>query len=244
MEKEAVTAQGEAQEALRLQKAKNNLVWLGTFSIIMMFAAFTSAYLVSAADNYWVIFDLPSSFNISTILVLLGSVTMLIAVKAGRKSNRKMLSLMLGVTLLLGAGFTYFQTQGWSQLLEKGHGVTGKITWAQGEYGADYTIVKDGETLVLEYGEFFLPSDRARSRPLNAKLNTLGNTASSYMYIMTGVHVLHLVVGLLIILMLLLRSISGRYDNGNWFVIKRGAVYWHFLAGLWVYLFLFLQYIH
>ena len=64
------------------------------------------------------------------------------------------------------------------------------------------------------------------------------------MYIMTGVHVVHLLGGLLIILGLLVRSISGRYDNGNWYVIKRGAVYWHFLGGLWVYLFLFLQYIH
>ena len=51
-------------------------------------------------------------------------------------------------------------------------------------------------------------------------------------------------IGLLIVLTMLVRSTSGRYDNGNWFVIKRGAIYWHFLAGLWVYLFLFLQYIH
>ena len=232
------------EEAMRMQKARNNLVWLGIFSIVMFFAALTSAYLVSAADNYWVVMELPSSFWISTVIIVASSAPMYFAVRAAKQNKSKVLASMLGVTLLMGGAFTYFQFGGWSQLLASNQALSGKISWVQGEYGTDYTIVKGGETLVLEDGIFYLPSDRARTRPLNEKLETSGNTASSYLYVLTGMHVVHLLVGLLIILFLLIRSVSGTYENGRWGVILRGARYWHFLAGLWVYLFLFLQYIH
>ncbi|MBA3806072.1 MAG: cytochrome c oxidase subunit 3 [Acidobacteria bacterium] len=73
-------------------------------------------------------------------------------------------------------------------------------------------------------------------------LNT--NPHSSFFYLLTGVHALHLVGGILMLGYLLARAWRGqsgeqarppRQDSAN-----AAALYWHFMDGLWVYLFLLL----
>lgn len=237
----------EEEEFEHMQKARNSLVWIATFSIVMFFAGLTSAYLVSSADNFWVVMDLPTSFWISTLIIVVSSVPMYFALKAARAGNKARLTGMLGLTLILGLGFTATQMLGYQEYMATNSFFTGSenlVGKVNAEYGADYTIIKGGETLVLEDGEFFLPSDRARSRPLNETLNTKKNGASSYFYAMTALHWIHLFGGMVMLIFLLILAARGRYTDGKWHVIRRGGIYWHFLGVLWVYLFLFLQYIH
>jgi cytochrome c oxidase subunit 3 len=42
------------------KKMKKNLVYVGIFSIVMMFAGFTSAYIVSMGDSFWLKYPLPN----------------------------------------------------------------------------------------------------------------------------------------------------------------------------------------
>lgn len=69
------------------------------------------------------------------------------------------------------------------------------------------------------------------------------NAAGSFLYVLTGLHLLHLLGGLIALLITLKNSIKGKYNSNNTLGLELCSIYWHFLDILWVYLFLFLLYI-
>jgi cytochrome c oxidase subunit 3 len=70
------------------------------------------------------------------------------------------------------------------------------------------------------------------------------NPHSSFFYLLTGVHALHLLGGILMSGYLLLRAWRQRSDLRAHVVSQdsanAAALYWHFMDGLWIYLFLLL----
>ncbi len=240
-EQEPFTPQEELQ---RKVKSRRMLTWLIVFAIVMFFAGLTSAYLVSMSGGYWVNITIPAAFQISTAVILISSITAQWALVSGRSGRTKLVAPLLGVTLILGLAFTWLQFQGWSELVSKGNHVVGKMLHTSGEYGVDHTISRNGEELVLEDGNFYLPSDGPSARPLNAELDEQRNVSSSYFYVLTVAHLGHLVFGLLSLVVMLAMALLGRYTPAYHPGLWSGAVYWHFLAGLWVYLLLFLTFVH
>lgn len=69
------------------------------------------------------------------------------------------------------------------------------------------------------------------------------NAAGSFLYILTGLHILHLVAGILALLFVFVKILRGKYNSGNLFGIRVCAIFWHFLGALWIYLFLFLLFV-
>ena len=68
----------------------------------------------------------------------------------------------------------------------------------------------------------------------------VGNPSGSFLYVLTGLHLFHLFGGMLFLMVLTTRSIQGKYHSGNYLPVELGTIFWHFLDGLWVYLFVFL----
>lgn len=68
-------------------------------------------------------------------------------------------------------------------------------------------------------------------------------SASSYFYVVTLLHVLHLVGGLVSLIVVFIKSVKERYHAGEFLGVELSLTYWHFLGILWVYLFFFLRYI-
>ena len=148
--------------------------------------------------------------------------------------------LLLAITLALGLVFAWSRFRGWSQLVG-GSFVVGKVLQSSGTYGTDYTITRNGVPLVLEEGEFFLPDDVERRKPLNAELNEQQNTASSCFYVLTAAHLARLVFGLLA-RCCCVRDTKGRYGPPR--TAMAGHAVLAFPRGLWVYLLLFLVIVH
>jgi cytochrome c oxidase subunit 3 len=232
------------EELQRSTGTRKLVTWLIIFAIVMFFAGLTSAYVVSMSGGYWVHITLPSAFHLSTVAILLSSVTVQAALVAGRKGRRSMVAPLLGITLALGLVFIWSQFQGWKELVTKGNFVVGKVLETAGEYGVDYTISKGGEELVLENGNFYLPSDGPEARPRNAELDEQRNVSSSYFYVLTAAHLGHLAFGLVSLLIMIVMAAMGRYTREYHAGLWAGTVYWHFLGGLWVYLLLFLSFVH
>lgn len=224
-------------------RARRMLVWLGVGSIAMFFGAFTSAYIVLQADHFWVVHDLPVMFGISTIIIALSSLTMWMATRCIKQGNAPGLTRWLGVTLLLGIAFTATQYSGWNELNEGGKFFVGHISNLKGEYGKDYLILMKGEPLLFRDGNFYRPDDIGYEKPLDEKINSTFNVSSSFLFILSGLHVAHLAGGLIYLLVLLYRANAGRYSAQDHLGVDLGAIYWHFLDFLWIYLFLFLTFI-
>ncbi len=225
-------------------RAKKMLLYLAIFSMVMFFAGLTSAYVVLMKGEFWVDITLPNAFYYSTAIILISSVTIKMAVNASKKMNQQLVRVMLVLTLLLGIAFSISQFQGWSHLLSIGSHLSGSIENMRGTYGEDYTVYYKGQELVLENGNFYYPDDHQRSEKLNDRVLSKSNTASSFIYTLSGVHLLHLLGGLLYLIYLVIKSYRVQFDNTNNLSLKQGATYWHFLDILWVYLFLFLLFIH
>ncbi len=100
-------------------------LWVGIGSIVMMFAGFTSAYIVKREQPGWLGFSMPVIFWYSTAVMVISSLTMQLALKAfkGREMNRY--KTLLGITTVLGVLFIVLQYIGYHQLNRVGVRVEG-----------------------------------------------------------------------------------------------------------------------
>jgi cytochrome c oxidase subunit 3 len=166
-------------------------MWLFIVSIIMLFAAFTSAYLVRKAEGNWVEFQLPNLFWISTVVLLLSSASMHFALLAAKKDQFNALRISISITFVLGLLFLVLQYFGWVQL--------------------------------VEMNVYFV-----------------GNPSGSFVYVLSGLHGLHLISGLIVLIVALIAAFRMKINAKALTQIKICSTYWHFLDALWIYLFLFL----
>jgi cytochrome c oxidase subunit 3 len=99
-------------------------VWLLIIASIMLFAAFSSAYIVHRADGIrneaWLQFELPIWFWVSAIISVVSSVFMQLAYNAAKKDNVTLIPSLMVFALLAGIGFAFSQYMGWSNMVEKG----------------------------------------------------------------------------------------------------------------------------
>ena len=87
-------------------------------SMVMLFAGFTSAIIVSKAGNEnWIYFDFPVWFYISTVIILISSVSMHIAKRFIEKDNNKSAFQFLLITIILGLLFAISQFFVWKELV-------------------------------------------------------------------------------------------------------------------------------
>ncbi|TXN37062.1 heme-copper oxidase subunit III [Flagellimonas hymeniacidonis] len=108
------------------RRAKKMMLWFGIVSLIMGFAGWTSAYIVSSKRDDWISdLELPQAFFISTAIIILSSVTYFMAKLAVGRNNQKQGTLFLLATLVLGISFIALQFVGFSQMLENGYYFTG-----------------------------------------------------------------------------------------------------------------------
>lgn len=181
----------EPRATLSMQPKKFAL-WLFIVSIVMLFAALTSAYIVKQADGNWLSFELPQAFIASTILIALSSFTMHLSYNAAKKDEFLRVKAMLLLTVLLGISFLFTQYYSWSEL------------------------VASNVYFVSNYA------------------------SGSFIYVFTGLHGLHLVSGLVFLLITFISSVRLEVHSKKLLQIEMCMTYWHFLGGLWLYLYLFL----
>jgi len=188
----------EKEMKLKLrEKTAMPLLWISIVSIVMIFASLTSAVIVSKGSRDWQSFELPSTFLISTIIIVLSSVSYWYAFKGAKNNNLVILKNGVLFTLILGVLFTVFQFISWGKLVDQGIFFTGASSSVSG----------------------------------------------SYLYALTGIHLLHLSGGLISLLVVYVKSLRSVYSSKNLLGLQLSSTYWHFLGGLWVYLYLFLNFI-
>ena len=69
------------------------------------------------------------------------------------------------------------------------------------------------------------------------------NPAGSYFYALTGLHLLHVLGGLISLMVVLYKTFREKYNSKNLLGIQLSITYWHFLGGLWIYLYFFLRFV-
>ncbi|MBS1765416.1 MAG: cytochrome c oxidase subunit 3 [Bacteroidetes bacterium] len=71
----------------------------------------------------------------------------------------------------------------------------------------------------------------------------VGNPSGSFLYVLSGLHLVHLFGGIIAMIVVATKAILEKYTPQNYLGLQLGAIFWHFLDLLWVYLFLFVAFI-
>ena len=337
------------------EKMTKNLVYVGMIGVVMVFAGLTSAYIVSMGDSFWIKFPLPSAFWVSTAIIVLGSLTFYLAIKAMKKGKSQLAKYLVLATTLSGLLFAFSQIMGYRQLFDSGAHVVSNILVSNGRYGDYYEIKMDNALLIVDGNDFkkrgeilngdemdqlqkfarhFLESDSAsalkiaeygtkfnliyRSEPLalvdgklihtngeelsrvdwlrlhelmthvsegrgdffirgkigkdfklyyhgeevkyenrelfyqgkrlpvplEIKLIDSRDNATAYLFIISALHLLHILFMIFYMISFTTRTFRGEFNSENTLGMRATAIFWHFLGALWLYLLLFLLFIH
>jgi len=68
----------------------------------------------------------------------------------------------------------------------------------------------------------------------------VGNPSGSFLYVLTGLHAVHLISAIIFVLIVFVATFRNKVNSRNLAQIEMCTTYWHFLGGLWLYLFVFL----
>ncbi|HEU5147305.1 MAG TPA: cytochrome c oxidase subunit 3 [Chryseosolibacter sp.] len=178
----------------RSMNPKKFALWLFIVSVVMLFGAWTSAYIVKRGEPGWSSFELPTQFWVSTAIILVSSVTMVWAQRSAQKDQLDQTKLALGLTTALGVAFLVAQWLAWGKMVEM-----------------NYYFAGSGS-----------------------------NSSSSFIYVLTGFHGLHIVSGIIVLIIALIATFRYKVHSKNMLRLDLCSTYWHFLGGLWLYLFVFL----
>lgn len=178
-------------------------MWMAMGSITMMFAGFTSAYVVRQGQGNWRSFHMPSVFWYSTAVILLSSLTVFLGVRAFKERKMLRYRFLISTTLFLGLLFGLLQAIGFWQL-----------------YHIPQVTFMNGKELVE-----------------TIRMN--GNPSESFLFIITGLHLAHILGGIIALLLVFLMAYRKRIKVYNSTGLEIVAAYWHFVDILWIYLFIF-----
>lgn len=73
----------------------------------------------------------------------------------------------------------------------------------------------------------------------NSGVDLAGSGAGQFLYIIFGLHVLHVLGGVVALLIIFIKAYTSRVKNYNPVTIEIASTYWHFVDLLWIYLFVF-----
>lgn len=238
-------------------RTKKMLMYFIIFAIVMLFAGFTSAYIVSSMGEYWVHINAPTMLWVSNVIIILSSLTIWWSLRSMKQGKKQQSMAMLAVTLVLGLAFTLTQMSGWNSLAEKGMGWSitetaqgmqaykwNNLDRIQGSYGIDYYVGKDGQQLIYDDGDFYAADDVLKVDAITKDVLKQSNVAAEYLWILIIVHILHLAFGLIYLVVNIVRIAKGIIHEGDTIRLYTNGMYWHFLGILWLYLFVFLFLIH
>jgi cytochrome c oxidase subunit III len=171
-------------------------------------------------------YHLPLLFvSVMTFILILSSVTMVLAVEAGQRGNKKDVARFMIYTIIGGAAFLGCQAWEWTMFIQEGarldHNTFG-IT-AQG-YEHLHKFKFGNHPFEWE------PGDR-----------TFGPVPfAALFFIVTGFHGFHVFTGVVINVIMYIMTVRGSFERrGHYEMIEKAGLYWHFVDLVWVFVFTF-----
>ena len=190
-------------------------MWLFLVTEIMFFGGLFCAYLIYRLMHFNAFAAASQQLDIkwgafNTAVLLVSSLTVVLAVRAAQDGNRKQLVGYLVITILLGLTFLGVKAIEYKEKFEKHH-VPGP-TFA-------FTSTFD---------------DNGKQIPVNPKEAEL---FFSLYFAMTGMHALHMIIGCGLFSVLAVLAWKGHYSPGYYTPIENAGLYWHLVDIIWIYLF-------
>lgn len=169
--------------------------------------------------------QLPLVFvSLMTFILILSSVTMVLAVHAGHYNDRRGVVKWLLWTIIGGIAFLSCQAWEWTHL------------HAEGGWWGSFT---DPNTPASAIKHFF---GSYKGHVLTAANHPAALQAThdffNYFFTITGFHGCHVASGVCFNIMILINTVNGTYERrGHYEMVEKIGLYWHFVDLVWVFVF-------
>ena len=135
----------------------------------------------------------------------------------------------LVITLLCAGGFMVIK------YIEYSHKIHAGLVFPQLEhslFNPNITAEASAKLAAYEHGEVFNQIEALST----AERNWVGKFFSIY-FCLTGLHGFHVLAGMVVLSWLILRGMRGDFGPDNFNAIDFGALYWHIVDLVWIFLF-------
>ena len=212
------------------------MMWYFLMSDSFTFGAFLISYgSIRYSLNNWVdhnyVFNkfpfieanLPLAFvSLMTFILIMSSVTMVLAVHAGHKMDRRGVEKWLAFTIIGGLAFLGCQAYEWTHLITHTHPVL--VDGAIQHWGTTTSHNPWGPKVMFNGELVSTPGPRA---------------FGGYFFGITGFHGFHVFSGVVINIIMLIKTRLKHFEmRGHYEMIEKAGLYWHFVDLVWVFVFL------
>jgi cytochrome c oxidase subunit 3 len=187
-------------------------MWMFLLTEIMFFGGLFCAYLVYRASYYHAFVEGSQKMNIwlgatNTAVLICSSLTMALGVRAAQTGKPKLMVVLLLITILFGFGFLGIK------------GIEYHEHWVNHEF--------PGPNFHFDTGDAAHPA----SDPVHTEIYF------SLYWAMTGLHALHMVIGIGLVSWIVIAGWMGAYSRSYFTPVENVGLYWHFVDLVWIYLF-------
>jgi cytochrome c oxidase subunit III len=200
-------------------------MWLFLLTEIMFFGGLFTAYLIYR--NWYYPAFVAGSHQLSiilgtlnTLVLISSSFTMAMGVWCAETKRSGGLKLWLSLTLLLGLVFLGIKTDEYHEKWEKHH-IPGH------SFSIQSFTHPDTDEAAKDAGDKPLPVDMAQKTEVYFSLY----------FAMTGMHAVHMIIGIALLCGMLYKAMRGGYMDGHIAFVENFGLYWHFVDIVWIFLF-------
>jgi cytochrome c oxidase subunit III len=203
-------------------------MWLFLLTEIMFFGGLFTAYLIYRNWYYPAFVAASHTLNIvegsfNTLVLISSSFTMAMGVWCAETKRKNGLILSLVLTLILGIGFLGIKTDEYHEKYVKDH--------IPGHTFPGHSFSSMG--FVHPVAE----SGKEADKPLAPDMAAKTEVYFSLYFAMTGMHALHMIIGIVLLAGMLWKATRGGYMDGNIAFVENFGLYWHFVDIVWIFLF-------
>ena len=190
----------------------------GLFMAYMLYRTWYHDAFVLASTSITIFWGL-----LNTIVLIGSSLTMALAVRCAQTDQRNATVRWLIITMILGAVFLGVKVIEYADKFEHHHVPGPEFVFVDPAHEPTFTLGQHGEEIMK------------RNSP--EELNRTTQIFFSLYFTMTGLHALHMIIGIGLMCVITWMAWKGKFSSEYYTPVEMSGLYWHFVDIVWIYLF-------
>jgi len=211
-------------------------MWVFLLTEILFFGGLFMAYLLYRTWYFEAFAEASKTVSIfwgalNTAVLIGSSLTMALAVRSAQTNKRNATVTWLILTMILGTVFLGVKGIEYYDKFQHHHVPGPHFVWAHEEApGAALeagTAAEGGAAAAAEHATAMGPD----------QLQRVTQIYFSLYFTMTGLHALHMIVGIVLMIIITRMAWKGKFDSEYYTPVEMSGLYWHFVDIVWIFLF-------
>jgi len=212
-------------------------MWVFLLTEILFFGGLFAAYMIYRIWYFDAFAEASRSLSLfwgglNTAVLIGSSLTMAMAVRGAQTNKRTATVNWLILTMILGSVFLGVKVIEYADKFEHHHVPGQYFQWAAAHEapapGAEHAAPAGEAAAAAPHRELALNADQ---------LQLTTQIYFSLYFTMTGLHALHMIIGIGIMLVITWMAWKGKFDEQYYTPVEMAGLYWHFVDIVWIFLF-------